>query len=249
MIVSHNEIVSMVNKAFLGMQREVGEADLIASMVAELQMAGLNGILHFNNASPFILSERDVAIDIIYQGEGEVRLDLHGSSLVCHLPAVMDYVIEKMGSRDHFKVYLQNCHNRWLAYSELAKLAAKGIACLAKWDNGSAPKHTIFTLDKRFVYPDLYFFNEAQANYNTDTDTDTNTNDMVIELSTANFDIEQDIQHFDYKVSTDELYATHQRAWKEGIHVDDEQWAVLKKSATAILVENSEASSKGAGGI
>ena len=247
MIVSHNEIVTMVNKAFLGMQREVGEADLIASMVAELQMAGLNGILHFNNASPFILSERDVAIDIIYQGEGEVRLDLHGSSLVCHLPAVMDYVIEKMGSRDHFKVYLQNCHNRWLAYSELAKLAAKGIACLAKWDNGSAPKHTIFTLDKRFVYPDLYFFNEAQANYNTDTDTD--TNDMVIELSTANFDIEQDIQYFDRKVSTDELYATHQRAWKEGIYVDDEQWAVLKKSATAILVENSEASSKGAGGI
>ncbi|HAR75754.1 MAG TPA: DUF3726 domain-containing protein, partial [Psychrobacter sp.] len=208
---------------------------------------GLNGILHFNNASPFILSERDVAIDIIYQGEGEVRLDLHGSSLVCHLPAVMDYVIEKMGSRDHFKVYLQNCHNRWLAYSELAKLAAKGIACLAKWDNGSAPKHTIFTLDKRFVYPDLYFFNEAQANYNANANA--NANDMVIELSTTNFDIEQDIQYFDRKLSTDELYATHQRAWKEGIHVDDEQWAVLKKSATAILVENSEASSKGAGGI
>ena len=241
MIVSHNEIVTMVNKVFLGMQREVGEADLIASMVAELQMAGLNGILHFNNASPFILSERDVAIDIIYQGEGEVRLDLHGSSLVCHLPAVMDYMIEKMGSRNHFKVYLQNCHNRWLAYSELAKLAAKGIACLAKWDNGSAPKHTIFTLDKRFVYPDLYFFNEAQANYNT--------NDMVIELSTTNFDIEQDIQYFDHKVSTDELYATHQRAWKEGIYVDDGQWATLKKSAAAILVENSEASSKGAGGV
>jgi len=153
----------------------------------------------------------------------------------------MDYMIEKMGSRDHFKVYLQNCHNRWLAYSALAKLAAKGIAWLAKWDNGSAPKHTIFTLDKRFVYPDLYFFNEAQANYNT--------NDMVIELSTANFDIEQDIKCFDRKVSTDELYATHQRAWKEGIYVDDGQWATLKKSAAAILVENSEASSKGAGGI
>ncbi|MBP2280517.1 hypothetical protein RCH20_000218 [Psychrobacter sp. PL15] len=241
MIVSHNEIVTTVNKAFLGMQREVGEADLIASMVAELQMAGLNGILHFNNASPFILSERDVAIDIVSQGESEVRLDLHGSSLVCHLPVVMDYALEKMGKRDHFKIYLHNCHNRWLAYSELVNLAAKGIACLAKWDNGSAPKHTIFTLDKRFVYPDLYFFNEVQNNYST--------NDMVIELSTANFDIEKDIQHFDRKVSTDELFATHQRAWKEGIYVCDEQWATLKKSAAAILVENSEASSKGAGGV
>ncbi len=241
MIVSHNEIVTMVNKAFLGLQREVGEADLIASMVAELQMAGLNGITHFNNASPFILSERDAPIDIVHQADGEVSLDLHGSSLVCHLPAVMDYAIEKMGDRDHFKIYLHNCHNRWLAYSELVNLAAKGIACLAKWDNGTAPKHTVFTLDKRFVYPDIYYFNEAQNNYNT--------NDMVIELSTSNFDIEQEIQIFDKKVSTDELFETHKRAWKEGIYVDDEQWALLKKSASAILVENSEASSKGAGGV
>lgn len=241
MIVSHNEIVTMVNKAFLGMQREVGEADLIASMVAELQMAGLNGILHFNNASPFIVSERDVPIEILDQADGKLTLDLHGSSLVCHLPAVMDYALEKMGDREHFKIYLHNCHNRWLAYSELVKLAAKGIACLAKWDNGTAPKHTIFTLDKRFVYPDLYYFDDAQNNYNT--------NDMVIELSTDNFNVEQDIQYFDRKISTDELFETHQCAWKQGIYVDDEQWAILKKRAAAILVENSEASSKGAGGV
>lgn len=204
-------------------------------------MAGLNGILHFNNASPFIVSERDVPIEILDQADGKLTLDLHGSSLVCHLPAVMDYALEKMGDREHFKIYLHNCHNRWLAYSELVKLAAKGIACLAKWDNGTAPKHTIFTLDKRFVYPDLYYFDEAQNNYNT--------NDMVIELSTDNFNVEQDIQHFDRKISTDELFETHQRAWKQGIYVDDEQWAILKKRAAAILVENSEASSKGAGGV
>lgn len=241
MIVSHNEIVSTVSKAFLGMQREVGEADLIASMVAELQMAGLDGIAHFNNASPFILSEQDTPIDIVSQSESEVCLDLHGSSLVCHLPVVMDYALEKMGEREHFKIYLRNCHNRWLAYGELVALAARGIACLARWDNGSAPKHTIFTLDKRFVYPDIYYFNEAQNNYNT--------NDMVIELATTNFDIENDIQHFNHKISTDELFATHNRAWKEGIYVDDEQWSILKKTATAILVENSEISSKGAGGV
>ncbi len=241
MIVSHNEIVTMVNKAFLGMQREVGEADLIASMVAELQMAGLNGILHFNNASPFIVSERDVPIEILDQADDKLTLDLHSSSLVCHLPAVMDYALEKMGDREHFKIYLHNCHNRWLAYSELVKLAAKGIACLAKWDNGTAPKYTIFTLDKRFVYPDLYYFDDAQNNYNT--------NDMVIELSTDNFNIEQDIHGFDRKISTDELFETHQRAWKQGIYVDDEQWAILRKRAAAILVENSEASSKGAGGV
>lgn len=241
MIVSRNEIVTTVYKAFLGMHREVGEADLVATMVAELQMAGLDGVRHFNNASPYILYERDMPIDIVYEEEGHIHLDLQGSSLVCHLPAVIDYALEAMGDRDHLKIYLQNCHNRWLAYSELVNLAAKNIACLAKWDNGSAPKHTLFTLNQGFVYPDIYFFDKAQANYNT--------NDMVIELATSNFDIENEIQHFNRKISTDELYATHQRAWKEGIYVDDEQWEMLKKTAAAILVKNSEASSKGAGGV
>ncbi|WP_367103951.1 DUF3726 domain-containing protein [uncultured Psychrobacter sp.] len=241
MIVSRNEIVTTVYKAFLGMHREVGEADLIATMVAELQMAGLDGVRHFNNASPYILYERDMPIDIVHEEKGLIHLDLQGSSLVCHLPAVIDYALEEMGNLDHIKIYLQNCHNRWLAYSELVNLAAKHIACLAKWDNGSAPKHTLFTLNQGFVYPDIYFFDKAQENYNT--------NDMVIELSTSNFDIEEKIQHFNHKISTDELYETHQRAWKQGIYVDDEQWEMLKKTAAAILVENSEASSKGAGGV
>ncbi|WP_045445839.1 DUF3726 domain-containing protein [Psychrobacter sp. JCM 18902] len=240
MIVSHNEIVTIVHKAFTGMHREVGEADVIATMVAELQMAGLDGIRHFNNASPYILTEHDTPIDIVHQQDGAIRLDLHGSSLACHLPTIIDYALEKMGDLAHFHIYLQNCHNRWLAYSELVGLAAKGFACLAKWDNGSVPKHTLFTLNQGFVYPDLYFFDQAQANYNT--------NDMIIEIATQNFDIEQDIQHFNRKISTDELFETHQRAWKEGIYVDDEQWAILKKTAAAMLVENSETSSKGAGG-
>ncbi|WP_201560612.1 DUF3726 domain-containing protein [Psychrobacter sp. NC44] len=240
MIVSHNEIVTIVHKAFTGMHREVGEADVIATMVAELQMAGLDGIRHFNNASPYILTEHDTPIDIVHQQDGAIRLDLHGSSLACHLPTIIDYALEKMGDLAHFHIYLQNCHNRWLAYSELVGLAAKGFACLAKWDNGSVPKHTLFTLNQGFVYPDLYFFDQAQANYNT--------NDMIIEIATQNFDIEQDIQHFNHKISTDELFETHQRAWKEGIYVDDEQWVILKKTAAAMLVENSETSSKGAGG-
>ncbi|EKO3865360.1 DUF3726 domain-containing protein, partial [Vibrio harveyi] len=41
MIVSHNELVAAVNKAFLGMRRHCGEADVIANMVADLQMVGL----------------------------------------------------------------------------------------------------------------------------------------------------------------------------------------------------------------
>ncbi len=72
---------------------------------------------------------------------------------------------------------------------------------------------------------------------------------MIIELATSNFDIDNKSRDFDHKISTDELYETHNRAWKEGIYVDDEQWQTLKKTAAAILVENSDTSSKGAGGV
>lgn len=246
MIVSRNEIITTVYKAFAGMHREVGEADLIATMVAELQMAGLDGIRQFNNASPYILTGQDIPITIVHQSADEMGLDLHNSSLVCHLPSIMDYALEKMGDLEHFKITLYNCHNRWLAYSELVSLAAKGIACLARWDNGSAPRHTLFTLNQGFVYPDLYFFNKPQVDHDKQA---YDKQDIVIELATANFDIENDIQHFDHKISTDELFETHNRAWKEGIYVDDEQWVILKKSAAAILVENSEVSSQGAGGV
>jgi len=246
MIVSRNEIITTVYKAFSGMHREVGEADLIATMVAELQMAGLDGVRQFNNASPYILTGRDVAIDIVHQSANEVGFDLHNSSVVCHMPSIIDYVLEKMGTLEHYKITLYNAHNRWLAYSELVSLAAKGIACQARWDNGSAPRHTLFTLNQGFIYPDLYFFDKPQAsNYEKVYD----KQDLVIELATSNFDIEEDIQHFDRKISTDELFATHNRAWKEGIFVDDDQWAQLKQTAAAILVENSELSSKGAGGV
>ena len=246
MIVSRNEIITTVYKAFSGMHREVGEADLIATMVAELQMAGLDGVRQFNNASPYILTGHDIAIDIVHQSIDEIGLDLHNSSIVCHLPSIIDYALEKMGDLNHYKITLYNAHNRWLAYSELVSLASKGIACLARWDNGSAPRHTLFTLNQGFVYPDLYFFDKPQAAHEKKAG---EKQDIVIELATSNFDIENEIQHFDRKISTDELFATHNRAWKEGIYVDDEQWTILKKTATAILVENSEVSSKGAGGV
>jgi len=58
---------------------------------------------------------------------------------------------------------------------------------------------------------------------------------MIIELATSNFDIDNESRDFDYKISTDELYETHNRAWKEGIYVDDEKWQTLKKNGGGYL--------------
>ena len=51
MMVSYNELFSAIEKAFRGEQRLCGEADIIAAMVVDLQMLGLDGVSQFNQAS------------------------------------------------------------------------------------------------------------------------------------------------------------------------------------------------------
>ena len=43
------------------------------------------------------------------------------------------------------------------------------------------------------------------------------------------------------------LFKTQEKAWNDGIEVDDGEWAALKETATAILVESSQRSTQGAG--
>lgn len=260
MIVSHNEIISLVKKAFLGTHNEYGESDLIANMVAELQMAGLGGIRQFNKANEYLFSEKEVEIDIISdQIVDEVildaddkhckstltlKFDFHGNSIVYHLPAVLDYALEHFaeGQHHHIKIELKNCHNRWLAYAELVRLAVKGIACLTRWDNGTDPKHTLYILNLGSIYPELYFFDEQVDEVGA-------PQDMIIELADNDFELDSYAKNYTDYLSSKEILKSHQLSWDLGIDVDPEQWNVLKKTAQHMLVKNSEQSMRGAGGV
>ena len=43
------------------------------------------------------------------------------------------------------------------------------------------------------------------------------------------------------------FFKTQEKAWNDAIEVDDGEWAALKETATAILVQSSERSTQGAG--
>ncbi|MCW8334714.1 DUF3726 domain-containing protein [Vibrio paucivorans] len=240
MIVSHNELVAAVNKAFLGMRRHCGEADVIANMVADLQMVGLNGVKHFNNASQFLSLDSDCAVSISNQSESSFDVDFHNSSIVCQLPAVLDFALEKMVESKAISITLKQCHNRWLAYSELVRLAAKGIACRARWINGSSPQSVLYVLNRGCVAPDVFFSDDlmhGQSDFHS----------MEIELSTEDFDIESSSQEYGIHIDSAELSRAQAVSWQEGIFVEDNEWDKLKQSAAAILVENSDRSMQGAG--
>lgn len=241
MIVSHNELIAAVNKAFLGMRRSCGEADVIANMVADLQMVGLNGVHHFNNASAFIGQEQDCPANIVLTNKHTIEVDLHNSSLACHLPVILDFVIEKMVGLKTIKIEIHNAHNRWLAYSELVKLAAKGIACKANWTNGSSPKKTLYVLNKGRVTPELFL-----SDIKTDSGVE-RPHDITFELSVNDFDIATLSHGYSIHIDSNELTQVQEKAWSNGIFIDDSEWKTLCQTASAILVENSEQSIKGAG--
>ncbi|ODS11127.1 DUF3726 domain-containing protein [Vibrio scophthalmi] len=240
MIVSHNELVAAVNKAFMGMRRSCGEGDVIASMVADLQMVGLNGVYHFNNASSYLGLEDDSPVDIESLADGQMSIDLHGGSVACHLPVVIDYVLEQMVGAKSVNVTLSRCHNRWLAYSELVKLAAKGIACRASWDNGSSPKRTLYILNRGCIAPELYFSDNVAED-------EADLHSLTLELSIEDFALPANSHEYTTHIEAQELQQSLQSAWQDGIFVDDGEWATLKQNATVFLVENSQRSMQGAG--
>lgn len=242
MIVSHNELVAAVNKAFLGMRRHCGEADVIANMVPDLQMVGLHGVRHFNNASLFLGLDSDCAVSVTKSTPSSIEVELHNGSVACHLPAVLDFALEKMIDSKTITITLKQCHNRWLGFSELLKLSAKGIACRAQWVNGTSPKGILYVLNRGCVAPEV-FFTEQIADGNSDYHA------MTIELSVNDFDITQSSQGYSTHIASDELSQAQKTSWQNGIFVEDQEWETLKQTATALLVENSERSKQGAGGV
>jgi hypothetical protein len=134
----------------------------------------------------------------------------------------MDYAIEKMIGFKSLKIKIINCHNRWLAFSELVKLAAKGIACMAKWDNGSSPNRTLYVLNRGSITPELFFSDEVNA-------FEERLHDMTIELSVGDFDVARLSEGYSIHVDPNELAQAQNSAWNEGIFIEDGEWRTLKK--------------------
>lgn len=239
MIVSHNELVGAVNKAFIGMKRACGEPDIIANMVADLQMVGLYGVEHFNKASAYIKLESDLPTEIS-MADNIIKANLHNRSLPCHFPVIIDYAIDNLSKNTDLTIKLSNCHNRWLAYSELAKLKKKGISCTATWNNGSNPECILYISNKNDDAPDLFFYELS------DTSSE-NFHDITISLSINDFDKAHVSKNYKTHIDAKELIQAHQKASENGIFVEDSEWLALKKVGTAMLVENSDKSEKGAG--
>ncbi len=239
MIVSHNELEASVNKAFLSTRKSYGEADVIATMVSQLQIVNLNGIRHFNNAFEFIKSEKDMLFKIEVMEPNFIKINLYGSSLAYHIPIIVDHILERLSKNNYLKIEIINCHNRWLIYSQLIYLASKGFQCVANWSNGSSPKSVLCFVNSFF--PDIYLSEEQ-------VELEDNVHDITLRIAKQDLDIDPILlKRYKTYISSENLKSRYLLSKNKGIFVEDSDWVLLRKNAALVLVENSEKSSLGAG--
>ncbi|WP_407334067.1 DUF3726 domain-containing protein [Enterovibrio sp. 27052020O] len=240
MKVSHNELVTLCAKAYDSLKRQCGEAENIANMVVDLEMAGLRGVALFLSALGYIEQENKYHAVAIEQDDEKVTVDLGGESLLCFLPALIDVAVEKLIQGQHVQLHIRNCRHRWFGFSELLKLAGKGLSVRAQWPNGESPSYVDCVHNAGNRYPDIYFDrpceNAIRELQSQDLRVDIQLTMFVVSSINGEPDINSDMQS-----------AAEKRAWRHGIEVDEVHWNTLKAYVARSLVENSERSLQGAG--
>lgn len=234
--VSHNELVTLCTKAFIGLHKNCGEADVIANMVADLEMVDLDGIKHFIKALDFLADDLDSPVKVDTSSEQRLSANLKGSSILCHLPALLDFSLEKLANQPTVTLHISHCHNRWLAFGELIKLANNGLSVKASWNNGPQSIQLVYILEAGQSLPELYLTQKEAVDQHS----------LSIEIS------RQAITHplagdMTQHITSSMQAESKRKAWKQGISVSREDWDTIKSVASTILVESNAVSLRGAG--
>jgi hypothetical protein len=231
-LVSHNELVAVTSKAFSGLRLPYGEADLIANMVADLEMVGLHGIKHFIDGLTYLNNTKVQPCNITYESDSEININLNNESILCHLPTILGYISDKLLVNNNVKLNIENCCNRWLAFGELCKLSKEGISINACWNDFIEPIRIKYLLNSGNELPEIYInklvgSEEGGACIGRRKLTIEFSNDMFVLPISSEYQ-----QHF----SSAQLKKYQEESWAKGISIKIVDWEKLKASSQAILV-------------
>ncbi|WP_116475351.1 DUF3726 domain-containing protein [Zobellella maritima] len=236
MLVSHNEIVTLCRKVFEALNRQCGEGEVIAYMVAEAEMMGLEGLAAFVKALPWLEQDCDQPPQVRLDTPQRLEVDLRRASVLCHLSPLLDYATTKLTPQGQVELVIRHCHNRWLCFGALYQLARQGYWSTASWYNGSAPHHVRFYLHGDSPRPTVQL--------GEDSADDRHSLRILISASPI---LRGPIPEDSRMMESEQLELARKQALATGIRVADSHWNTLKEIAARGLVEATDASRRGAG--
>ncbi|KXS34878.1 DUF3726 domain-containing protein [Modicisalibacter tunisiensis] len=248
MKVSHNELQGLCRKAFLGMGFEEGDAADAADMVAWMQCLDLGGLAALSRGLDYLLAESSDALpSVLYQDGDLAVLDGHGCSVLRSSSLALELGFAKARARGLAVIKIRHCHNRQLIMGYLARLAGRGMNVTAFWRNAHEPlTEQVVGFRANHTVPEIRIYTVA------DVPEENEPNDGITLVMANHVDLLPAMRsnyRYDLLARHEEsdLLACRDRAYLEGIEVDDTLWERLKALATRMLVEATDDSRQGAG--
>jgi hypothetical protein len=247
MLISSNELTSLLKRVFEGMGYPVGYYEDAAALVKWLQVHGELGFGELQRALPYVADSQSPALELLAEESQALLFDCHGRSGLNCLPSIVELAQTKVLEQGCVNIKVRNCHNRKFILKLLVDCARQGISGMAYWQNGKQPvSEHVASIAVGARYPS---YSEALLVDPATADTQT----LTLLLSTR-IDLQGQLhgsasQRSGYRqVSPEQFARAGEGALEGGMDISIELWQQLNQLAEAVLVENSEQSRSGAGG-
>ena len=250
MKVSHNELSGLCRRAFEGLGFPAGDHDDAADMVLWLEQHGLGGVAALRDGLDHMQTHAAASLERVFEDPSLVVIDAAGSSILTCGSLAADLVYARARRKGLAIVKVRNCYNRKLMLGYLARCARRGMSMMAYWRNSQAPVavEQVVSIRAYEDYPTLLLYQVE------DRDERLARNHSVTLIASPHFAMLQSL-HPDPEEATllqalhpDDFREQSRRVWSDGMEVDEDLWARLKKLADRMLVEESEESRRrGAG--
>lgn len=232
--VSKNELKAACIKAYNGLKLNLGESDLIASMIVDVQMAGLNGLSNFLKAIPYLKNNNlDITLNITNE---HLSVDLNDHSILCYIQIIVAYALDFLNQYNSLNIEISKCHNRSFVYSQLKRLSNKNLCVKAYWYDTKKSQYIEYFINNNEDFPDISIKNMS-------SDLDGRTLYIEISKNTKN-GVSEDIS-----ISHSIIEKKYEESILSGILLSKKEWEELIKYTKGVMVQSSEHSRKDAGGI
>ncbi|WP_286974525.1 DUF3726 domain-containing protein [Pseudomonas sp.] len=247
MLISSNELTSLLKRVFEGMGYRAGYYEDAAALVKWLQVHGEHGFSELQRSLHFVADSQRPALQVLAEEQQSILFDCHGRSALNCLPSIVELAQTKALEQGCVNVKVRNCHNRKFILKLLVDCAKHGISALAYWQNGKQPaSEHVASIASGAEYPS---YSEALLTESNSVDTQTLTLLLSTRINLTGQLHGNATQRTGFReVSPEQFAKAFEGALEGGMHISIELWQQLNQLAEAVLVESSEASRSGAGG-
>ncbi len=233
--VSRTELATLCNNAFNSLKRDSGEADLISKMVIDLEMVGLKGVKHFAKALKYLKNNSALSLNMVSK-DSHITADLNHDTILGHIQILIAYALETILNHESVTLEIKNCHNRWLVFSQVLRIAKKGLNARFSWNNSSNDDSISYCINANDEFPAVCKSTKDGSDDRT----------LMIEISKSEIKRKCDSSEI---ISSQTLQKSFNNAVENGLVIDLNDWNDLKEVAKAIYVESSDTSRNDAGGV